>query len=56
MTGVGDWIFDLSATTGDVIVTGGSLKATTFKSLGGAVAYGDLEKKTRMYTVYIKNY
>ncbi|MCW0805892.1 hypothetical protein OKR34_07745 [Clostridioides difficile] len=49
MTGVGDWIFDLSATTGDVIVTGGSLKATTFKSLGGAVAYGDLEKKTKVF-------
>ncbi|HBF0842732.1 TPA: hypothetical protein ACG3P3_001941 [Clostridioides difficile] len=49
MTGVGSWIFDLSATTGDVIVTGGSLKATTFKSLGGAVAYGDLEKKTKVF-------
>ncbi|EGT5042823.1 hypothetical protein DAF96_06700 [Clostridioides difficile] len=49
MTGVGDWIFDLSATTGDVIVTGGSLKATTFKSFNGEVAYGDLEKKTKVF-------
>ncbi|HFL3587333.1 TPA: hypothetical protein ACG3P2_001779 [Clostridioides difficile] len=49
MTGVGDWIFDLSATTGDVIVTGGSLKATTFKSSSGAAAYGDLEKKTKVF-------
>ncbi|MFL8191979.1 serine-aspartate repeat-containing protein SdrF [Clostridioides difficile] len=49
MTGSGSWIFDLSATTGEVIVTGGSLKATTFKSFNGAVAYGDLEKKTKVF-------
>ncbi|HBG3467070.1 TPA: hypothetical protein KQB54_001185 [Clostridioides difficile] len=49
MTGAGDWIFDLSAITGDVIVTGGSLKATTFKSSGETVAYGDLEKKTKVF-------
>ncbi|WP_227826421.1 hypothetical protein, partial [Clostridioides sp. ZZV15-6383] len=49
MTGSGGWIFDLSATTGEVIVTGGSLKATTFKSFNGAVAYGDLEKKTHVF-------
>ncbi len=49
MTGTGSWIFDLSAATGNVIVTGGSLKATTFKSIGGAVAYGDLEKKTKVF-------
>ncbi|HBG3896592.1 TPA: collagen-binding adhesin CbpA [Clostridioides difficile] len=49
MTGSGNWIFDLSAASGDVIVTGGSLKATTFKSFNGSVAYGDLEKKTKVF-------
>ncbi|HBG1633865.1 hypothetical protein KWK00_010865 [Clostridioides difficile] len=50
ITGTETWLSDLSAVAGDVIVTGGSLKATTFKSNGGvAVAYGDLEKKTEVF-------
>ncbi|EMQ1358989.1 hypothetical protein OD257_002320 [Clostridioides difficile] len=50
ITGTEAWLSDLSAVAGDVIVTGGSLKATTFKSNGGvAVAYGDLEKKTEVF-------
>ncbi|SJO59813.1 sortase B protein-sorting domain-containing protein [Clostridioides difficile] len=50
ITGTETWLSDLSAVAGDVIVTGGSLKATTFKSNGGVVvAYGDLEKKTEVF-------
>lgn len=49
ITGTETWLSDLSAVVGDVIVTGGSLKATTFKSFNGAVAYGDLEKKTKVF-------
>ncbi|EQK01966.1 collagen-binding adhesin CbpA [Clostridioides difficile] len=50
ITGTETWLSDLSAVAGDVIVTDGSLKATTFKSNGGvAVAYGDLEKKTEVF-------
>ncbi|HBG0623625.1 TPA: hypothetical protein KPE70_001300 [Clostridioides difficile] len=50
ITGTETWLSDLSAVAGDVIVTGGSLKATTFKSNGGvAVAYGDLENKTEVF-------
>lgn len=49
ITGTETWLSDLSAVVGDVIVIGGSLKATTFKSFNGAVAYGDLEKKTKVF-------
>lgn len=49
MIGVGDWIFDLSVIMGDVIVIGGLLKVIIFKSLGGVVVYGDLEKKIKVF-------
>ncbi|HFQ7767465.1 TPA: hypothetical protein ACHTKK_001755 [Clostridioides difficile] len=49
MTGKQDWTFDMSAIVGDIIVTGGSLKAATFKCANEGDAYGDLEKKTKVF-------
>ena len=37
----------------DVYVLGGSLKANKFSSIGGKVAYGDMEKKTKVFMTKI---
>lgn len=46
--------YDLGGSQADVFVLGGSLKAKKFLSgSGGAVAYGDMEKKTKVFMTEI---
>lgn len=45
--------FDLGGTQADVIVLGGSLKASKFKSIEGSVAYGDMDKTTKVFMTEI---
>ncbi|MCR2033568.1 hypothetical protein [Anaerofustis stercorihominis] len=44
---------DLGGTQADVFVLGGSLKASKFLSSGGSVAYGDMDKKTKVFMTSI---
>ncbi len=44
---------DLGGSQADVYVLGGSLKANKFSSIGGKVAYGDMEKKTKVFMTKI---
>ncbi len=44
---------DLGGSRANVYILGGSLKATTFSSMGGAIAYGDMEQKTQVFMTQI---
>ncbi len=52
-TSVGGSYRDLGGSRANVYILGGSLKATTFSSMGGAVAYGDMEQKTQVFMTKI---
>ena len=50
---VGGGYRDLGGSRANVYILGGSLKATTFSSMGGSVAYGDMEEKTQVFMTQI---